>query len=124
MEQCAAHWFGNVDADGYLNTREFDGQALREGNYISTQSLVRRVALPSAQPFDVEFPALEDWELWLTMSAAGAKFYFCDIPLWNYRIHENNLSRNAQKNRIANELMRKKHGWDIGRARGVAAVQA
>ena len=79
IEQSKVRWFNNKDAQGYLNTRPFDACELRAGNYISTQSLVRRAALPSYHPFDERFSALEDWDLWLTMATAGAKFSFCDV---------------------------------------------
>ena len=120
MEQCNIHWFGNTDADGFLNTHEFTADSMREMNFISTQSLVRRSALPSYHPFDAEFPALEDWDLWLTMSTAGAKFSLCDIHLWDYRIHETNLTRDTEKGGIAGNLLRKKHGLDIGMPRKCA----
>ena len=115
IEESKVHWFDNMDARGFLNTRSFDAKALREGNYISTQSLVRRSALPSCRPFDERFPALEDWDLWLTMNVAGAAFSFCDIHLWDYRIHETNLTRDSQKNAVANALLREKHNFHIDR---------
>jgi heptosyltransferase II len=114
VDESKNKWFTNIDANGFLNTREYDAFALRQGNYISTQSLVRRSALPSSSPFDTSFPALEDWDLWLTMSENNAKFQFCDIHLWDYRIHDANLTKDAEKNRVANALLIMKHGLGRG----------
>lgn len=51
----------------------FNGDRLRQGNYISTMSLVRRECLPKqpTYPFDENLKRLQDWDLWLTMLANG-----------------------------------------------------
>jgi glycosyltransferase involved in cell wall biosynthesis len=46
----------------------FNGERLKQGNYISTMSLIRRDAFPR---FDESLKRLQDWSLWLTMLENG-----------------------------------------------------
>jgi len=46
----------------------FNAERLRQGNFISTMSLVRREAFPR---FDESLKRLQDWDLWLTMLENG-----------------------------------------------------
>jgi glycosyltransferase involved in cell wall biosynthesis len=46
----------------------FNGERLKQGNYISTMSLIRREAFPR---FDESLKRLQDWDLWLTMLGKG-----------------------------------------------------
>jgi glycosyltransferase involved in cell wall biosynthesis len=49
---------------------EFNPQALKYGNYISTMSLVRKTYFPM---FDENLKRLQDWDVWLTMVERGHK---------------------------------------------------
>jgi len=49
----------------------FNGERLKQGNFISTMSLIRRECLPKPKPFDESLKRLQDWDLWLTMLANG-----------------------------------------------------
>jgi glycosyltransferase involved in cell wall biosynthesis len=49
---------------------EFNAQALRYGNYISTMSLVRKEVFPM---FDENLKRLQDWDLWLTIVKNGGR---------------------------------------------------
>lgn len=49
----------------------FNGERLKQGNYISTMALVRRECLPKPKPFDESLKRLQDWDLWLSMLANG-----------------------------------------------------
>lgn len=49
-----------------MTAGEFSPQELREGNYITTTSLIRRADFPG---FDVTLKRFQDWDLWLTMLA-------------------------------------------------------
>jgi glycosyltransferase involved in cell wall biosynthesis len=49
---------------------EFNPQALKYGNYISTMSLMRRELFPM---FDENLKRLQDWDVFLTMVERGAK---------------------------------------------------
>jgi hypothetical protein len=46
----------------------FDGDRLRQMNYIHTSSLIRRADFPG---FDESIRKLQDWDLWLTMLESG-----------------------------------------------------
>jgi glycosyltransferase involved in cell wall biosynthesis len=49
---------------------EFNTIALKQGNYISTMSLLRRELFPG---FDENLKRLQDWSLWLTIVENGGK---------------------------------------------------
>ena len=61
--------------------------------------LIRRSALAQAGLLDtmpkLGFSSLDDWDLWLRLSRLGS-FAFVDQVTLNYRLHENNLSRNRR----------------------------
>lgn len=56
-----------------IPTIEYDSQRLRQGNYISTMTLIRREAFIDSGGFDLNLKRLQDWDLWLTMSEKGYK---------------------------------------------------
>ena len=113
QDESVTHWFRN-QTNGYLNTYPFDDKKLRYMNYIPMPSLIRRSALPDGKPFDVDLPALHDWDLWLRMVTAGRKFKYLDEKCFVYRIHETNLSRDKSRWNDSILMLRKKHGDDIG----------
>ena len=51
-----------------ISTRDFNPTALKQGNYISTMSLIRRNYFPR---FDESLKRLQDWDIWLTMLKNG-----------------------------------------------------
>lgn len=51
-----------------IPTIPFNGNRLKQGNYISTMSLIRREKFPT---FDESLKRLQDWSLWLTMLENG-----------------------------------------------------
>ena len=51
-----------------IPTRNFNPTALKQGNYISTMSLIRRNYFPK---FDESLKRLQDWDIWLTMLKNG-----------------------------------------------------
>lgn len=73
---------------GILGARAFDPEALAQGNYIDTLSLLRRSAWEAVGGFPHLEPALEDYALWLTLIEHG--FHGVQVPeiLATYRSHE------------------------------------
>lgn len=70
LDPSAAFSYCDHTLDGrVMAARPFDVAALRVCNYISTTSLVRRSAFTG---FDEQLKRFQDWDLWLTMAAAGA----------------------------------------------------
>jgi len=51
-----------------IPTVDFNPNALRQSNYISTMSLIRRERFPK---FDESLRRLQDWDLWLTLLSKG-----------------------------------------------------
>lgn len=49
----------------------FDANRLKQSNFISTMSLIRRECLPKTKPFDESLKRLQDWDLWLTLLSKG-----------------------------------------------------
>lgn len=113
LDESTTKWFGNA-TDGLLNTYQYDSRLLRERNYIDMGSFIRRSALPSGRPFDIDLRSLQDWDLWLRMSASGKKFFYLEEPLYFYRIHDDNLSRGGRHWEESIAKLRLKHGNDIG----------
>ena len=52
---------------GKVVSGPFDYDRLKEGNYISTMSLIRAEILP-LPPFDETLERLQDWDLWLSLA--------------------------------------------------------
>ncbi len=74
---------------------------LYEGNCVSTSAVVvKREFVERAGRFseDSAFITAEDYDLWLKLAGAGAKFGFVSKVLGEYLIHEGNQSRAALRN--------------------------
>ncbi len=56
---------------GRLETREFDGRALFNGNFIPVTALLRRSAFLDSGGFDPTWPGHEDHELWARLFVLG-----------------------------------------------------
>ncbi|MBU4421736.1 glycosyltransferase family 2 protein [Patescibacteria group bacterium] len=57
----------------------FDAEKLKQVNYISTMSLIRRKDFPG---FDEQLKKFQDWDLWLTMLEQGKRGVFVDETLF------------------------------------------
>ena len=97
--------YGPVVASNYKNL-------LFKGNCLSTSAVVvRRDLLKGVGGFseDKNFVTAEDYDLWLKISAFGAKFGFINDVLGFYRLHQNSASRAIFKHRRAELCVVNKH---------------
>ncbi len=94
------------DADGDMYER------LLRRNFICTTgcALVRRSALTQVGNWDADLPYVEDWDLWLRLAEQGPVVRVTNGgPVINYRVHENNQSKNVSKARAYEQQMFEKH---------------
>lgn len=98
---CSFEWLGNT-----FIARPFSDEALKENNYISTMSVLRRDAFPG---FDESLPRFQDWDLWLTIAGRGGKGLA--VPEVLFRVSEEGvMSRRGGLSRIkATRTIRNKH---------------
>lgn len=74
---------------------------LAKGNCLSTSAIVvRRELLEKIEAFDIDpqINTAEDYDLWLRISARGAKIAIIDDMLGSYRIHPRSASASVVKN--------------------------
>ena len=50
-------------------------------------------------------PGLDDWELWLRWAASGCRFACIELPLLNYRVHDQNFNLAYDRRRAAHFAM-------------------
>ena len=70
--------------------------------------MIRRHFLEQAGDWDVTLRGLEDYDMWLRL-AAFSSFAYITEPLFQYRIHESNMSGNEEQMTWYNFLLYKKH---------------
>src|SRR5690606_34966218 len=77
---------------------EPDLARLLAGEVVVVMSTVvaRASAVRAAGGFDTTLERCEDFDLWVRMLAAGARFTYHTEPLARRRIHDSNLSGNAE----------------------------
>lgn len=93
---------------GNFNTPsiEFNAQSLRQNNYISTMSLIKRDAFPW---FDEKIKRFQDWDLYLTMLSKGIEGKLTpNTFFWAYYLDEGITSSNNDINE-AIMIIRNKH---------------
>ena len=89
-----------------IPSRPFDAHALRQGNYISTMSLIHSSAFPM---FDEKLKRLQDWDIFLTMLNNGIEGEFVpDIKFFAYYLDEG-ITSNTNNERDAIMAIIKKH---------------
>jgi len=86
---------------------DFDAVRLRQSNYISMMSLIRRDRCPR---FDESLTRLQDWDLWLTMLEQGHRGTWVPGRLFSAAIGRGGISRRIQAPPVdAVDRIRKKH---------------
>lgn len=64
-------------------------------NTVDACAVIRRSALESVGGYDESLPTFEDWEMWMRLLAAGAKFHRLDEPIFDYLVRSNSLTARA-----------------------------
>lgn len=89
---------------GLHRAREFCHATLRQFNYISTMSLLRRIAFTG---FDETLPRYMDWDLWLTLTTQGHTGVY--IPEVLFQAHYIDAGITATVPQNARALIEAKH---------------
>lgn len=79
-----------------------DSRELLLGNPLHVGSvLVRREWLAQAGDFDESLRACEDWDMWLRLARCGCQMAFVAQPVSLYRVHQAQMTRQAERMRTA-----------------------
>jgi glycosyltransferase involved in cell wall biosynthesis len=93
-----------------IPSRPFSGNALRQGNYISTMSLMRKEVFPG---FDENLKRLQDWDIFLTMLNRGIEGVFVpNLKFFPYYLDEG-ITSNTNNEVDAITAIIKKHNIGI-----------
>lgn len=85
-------WCDVTGRGGWNPNRLFDADALRMGNYIPGNALIRtRLAHELGWRTDAAH-GFEDWDFWLRAIRRGARFACVPERTWCYRFHGTNIS--------------------------------
>ena len=79
-------------------------ELLFEGSCLTpSATMVRRTLLDAVDGYseNTDYRTAEDYELWLKLAQAGARFKILDTPLTDYRIHDTSASRSVTVHRDA-----------------------
>ncbi len=85
-------------------------EPLLQDNFIVVSSvMIRRTVILGIGGFDTSLPSVEDWDLWLKLSARGVRFAAVGEPVTMYQWRAGSMSRNY-------ELMRSTRQTIVNRA--------
>ena len=104
---CDWNWGGKG-----LTAGDFDGNRLRQTNYISTMSVIRTqdlIKYAGAFPFDEELIRLQDWDLWLTLLKEGCTGIHVPECLFNTQFSEGGISNGPGYQEALNAITKKHH---------------
>ena len=91
---------------GLISPGKWNPDRLKRENYIATTSLIRASAFPG---FDPKILRFQDWDLWLTMAAAGARgVYIPDLVVEKFVIDQGISARVPEDE--ARTAIARKHG--------------
>ena len=85
---------------------------LVHGNKLSTSATtISKKIVDKGLIFDEseDIITVEDYDLWLRIAKNNYKFYFINVPLGEYLVHNNNLSQNILKHLNRTEFLLKDH---------------
>lgn len=104
----AAYSYGSYAIGDWMQCAiAFRAWRLRETNFISTMSLIRRTAFPS---FDESIQRLQDWDLWLTMLEQGHTGVYCGRMIFRTEKGKGITYGDGMSLAQARSIVRKKHG--------------
>ena len=100
-------------ADGRVGVEDvhpgpFDIRRLRQANYISMMSLVRRSALPP-EGFDEAIERFQDWDMWLTLYERGFVGLFLDEALFSAYVRGGGISEDPTSYERLQRIVANKH---------------
>jgi glycosyltransferase involved in cell wall biosynthesis len=78
-----------IFGDKKMSAQKFDSDKLKENNYISTMSLIRREDFVG---FDEKLKRFQDWDLWLTMLEKNKQGIWIPEYLFKVIINKNGIS--------------------------------
>lgn len=87
---------------------QFSAAALKQGNYISTMSLVRRDLFPM---FDEKLKRLQDWDIWLTLVNRGVRGKLVASQTFYAYYLDAGITSNTNSEINAINAIRNKHGF-------------
>lgn len=104
----ASYSYGSYTLEGKLiGHLEFDEEKLRDANYISTMSLIRRADF---ERFDETLKKFQDWDLWLTLLDKNKYGVFCGACVFSTKVREGiTFGKNALDGNQARDIVLKKH---------------
>ena len=106
---CSYDRVGSVD--GLVRSRQFNAGLLRQGNYISTMSLIRKEAYDKTAGWDDSLKRFQDWSLWLELVDLGYSGVFVNETLFTaYYFGECITTLGSQDIREAVDTVVRKHG--------------
>lgn len=102
---CNYHREGCLTGDH--RAKEFDYKTLRETNYISAVSLIRRDKFP--KKLDESIKRFQDWDWWLTMAKNGSIGGFVDKFLFTAYYKKDGISCNPENFKKSYQIIKNKH---------------
>lgn len=104
----AGYCYGWYEMEGKQYCKQpFSLQTLRDHNYISTMSLIRKELFPG---FDESIERLQDWDLWLTLAERGVSGVYCPHKIFTTKKREGITFGNGISWQKAREIVMQKHG--------------
>lgn len=81
-------------------------EPLLQDNFIVVSSvMIRRAVIKDAGCFDSSLPSVEDWDLWLKLSARGVRFAAVGEPVTMYQWRAGSMSKNYELMRSTRHLV-------------------
>lgn len=104
----ASYAYGAYRHGARINSgQDFNAEALKVKNYISTMSMIRSEHFPG---FDESLQRLQDWDLWLTMLEQNHAGIFCGRTIFTTAVKQGITHNGKISWEEAERLVKAKHG--------------